>query len=177
MDLPNPDNLRVVFYPDPVLRVRCTPVEAFEPNLKTLADRMLVLMREANGVGLAAPQVAVPIRLFVCNATGRPEDDLICINPRFVELSGAEEREEGCLSLPGVCVVRRRALRAVLQAQDVEGRPFEVVGEEMLARVWQHESDHLDGRLITDNMSSSDEIANRRIIRQLESEYAGPRRR
>lgn len=149
----------------------------FGPDLKALAERMLELMHEGKGVGLAAPQVGVLIRLFVCNATGEPGDDLICVNPRLVELDGAEEKEEGCLSIPGVTVTMRRATDAVMEACDTDGNPCRKTGKDLVARIWQHETDHLDGRLITDNVSMTDEIANRRALKQLEADYAASRQR
>jgi peptide deformylase len=177
MKLPDLDKLAIVHYPDPILKKTCTPVTAFGPDIKALADRMLTLMKEGRGVGLAAPQVGLSLRLFVCNPTGEPEDDMVCVNPEFVELNGAEEKEEGCLSLPGLGVNMRRATRAVMRFCDADGQVREQEGEDLLARIWQHESDHLDGRLITDNMSATDEISNRRAIKQLEADYETPRRR
>jgi len=172
MRLPDLDNLRIVHYPDPVLKKVCAPVEAFGPDLKALADKMLAIMHEAEGAGLSAPQVGIPIRVFVCNPTGEMSDDLICVNPRLIELTGAEEKEEGCLSIPGVSVTMRRATHAVMEALDTDGKPFQKTGQDLEARIWQHEANHLDGRLITDNMATTDEIANRRAVRQLEAEYA-----
>lgn len=172
MRLPDPDNLRIVRYPDPVLKKVCAPVEGFGPELKALAGKMLALMHAAEGAGLAGPQVGILIRLFVCNPTGEPGDDLVCVNPRFIELTGAEEKEEGCLSIPGVSVTMRRATHAVMEAWDTDGKPFQRTGCDLEARIWQHEADHLEGRLITDNMATTDEIANRRAVRQLEAEYA-----
>jgi peptide deformylase len=174
----DPKRLVIVHYPDPILKRICAPVDDFGPELRALADRMLVMMKEGNGVGLAAPQVGIPLRLFVCNPTGEPADDTVCVNPEFVELSGAEEKEEGCLSLPGIGVTMRRAKRAVMKVRNLNGEPEERIGEDLLARIWQHETDHLDGRLIIDKMSTSDEISNRRAIRQLEADYkTSPRRR
>ncbi len=172
MVLPKLETLRIVNYPDPVLKKVCTPVTEFGPELHAFALRMIELMREAEGVGLAAPQVGVPIRLFVWNVTAEPKDSGICVNPEFTELTGAADAEEGCLSLPGVTVTMRRALRAVMRSFDAAGKAFELTGEDLPARVWQHEHNHLDGRLIIDNMSTSDEIANRRAIKQLRAEYA-----
>jgi len=171
MKLPSPIRLRIVFYPDPVLKKPAANVGRFDAELAALAKRMIELMREAKGVGLAAPQVGLGLRVFVCNPTGEPGDDLICINPCFIEMSGGEEREEGCLSIPGVTVNMRRATHVVMTALDVEGKPFQVTGKELCARIWQHEKDHLDGRLIVDNMSATDEIANRRAIKQLQEQY------
>lgn len=177
MKLPDLDKLSVVLFPDPILKKVCTPVTEFGPDLKAFTDRMLALMRDGSGVGLAAPQVGIRIRLFVCNPTGEPKDDMVCVNPQFVDLTGAEEKEEGCLSIPGVNVTMRRAQHAVMMMQDTDGQPLERTGEGLLARIWQHESGHLDGRLITDNMSASDEISNRRVIKQLRADYEQSRRR
>lgn len=177
MKLPSPSRLRIVLYPDPVLMKRAADVVKFNAEVAALARRMLDLMREAKGVGLAAPQVGVGLRLFVCNPTGEPCDDLVCANPRFIELSGGEEREEGCLSIPGVTVTMRRATQVAIEALDVEGTPFQMTGTELRARIWQHEMDHLDGRLIIDNMSATDEIANRRAIKQLQDQYRPRRQR
>ena len=152
--------------------MKCAPVETFDAALAAFVDRMLYLMKDANGVGLAAPQIGLAIRVFVCNPTGEPDGDLVCINPRFLKLDGAEETEEGCLSIPEVDVTMRRATFATLEAYDVHGHAFECSSEGLVARVWQHEADHLDGRLITDNMSATDEIANRRALKQLETDYA-----
>ena len=163
------DKLRIVTYPDPILKKTCIEITDFGPRLKALADRMLELMLGAKGVGLAAPQVGILARMFVCNVTGEPDDNLVCFNPTFAELSGAGEAEEGCLSLPGVTVTMRRATHAVMRAQDATGSVFELTGEDLRARIWQHEADHLDGRLIIDNMSATDEIANRRVLKQLKS--------
>jgi len=176
MKLPSPSRLRIVLYPDPVLKKRAVEVGKFNTEIGALAKRMLELMREAKGVGLAAPQVGVGLRVFVCNPTAEPGDDLVCVNPHFTELFGGEEREEGCLSIPGVTVTMRRATQVVMEAFDVDGKPFQTTGRELRARIWQHETDHLDGRLIIDNMSATDEIVNRRAIKQLQDQYRPSRR-
>lgn len=167
----DPSRLRIVTYPDPILRKKCVVADRRDQGVKALAERMLELMHEAKGVGLAAPQVGVDIRLFVYNITGEPEDNRTCVNPTLEELNGAAEQEEGCLSIPGAAVNMRRATHAILRAEDLEGAPFELTGDDLLARVWQHELDHLNGRLIVDNMSATDEIANRRALKQLREEY------
>lgn len=171
LKLPPLSKLRIVLYPDPILKKKAAAVTEFDPSVKALAERMLELMREDKGVGLAAPQVGIGLRLFVCNPTGEPGDDLVAVNPTLAELTGAEEREEGCLSIPGVTVTMRRAARAVLEAYDPNGRPIRIAQSDLPARIWQHEIDHLDGKLIIDNMSTSDEIANRRALRQLRDAY------
>ncbi|HUU82023.1 MAG TPA: peptide deformylase [Phycisphaerae bacterium] len=165
------DNLGIVFYPDPVLRKTCRPVERFDENLARLVQRMFELMRAGKGIGLAAPQVGVTLRLLICNPTGEPADDMVCINPELTNLIGSEEREEGCLSLPNVSVPMRRAVQARIRAYDVTGKPYERDGTDLLARVWQHENDHLDGRMIIDSMSDSAQLANRRALKQLQAEF------
>ncbi|MHC5111846.1 MAG: peptide deformylase [Planctomycetota bacterium] len=172
-----PSRLTIVLYPAPVLSRDCAPVTEFGPQLRALVNRMYELMHLAKGVGLAAPQVGVPLRLFVFNITGEPKDDSVCINPEFAELEGAVAAEEGCLSLPGITVTMRRAVSAVMRAQDLEGNWLELRGRDLPARVWQHETDHLNGRLIVDNMSPSDEIANRKALKQLKADYKGARSR
>ena len=136
----NTTDLRIVYYPDPVLKRVCAPVDAFGEEVEAISRRMLELMRQGNGIGLAAPQVGLPIRMFVCNHTGEPGDDLVCVNPRFTELTGGAEADEGCLSLPGVTVAMRRATNAVMEAFDANGNPYTVSGVDLQARVWQHEA-------------------------------------
>jgi peptide deformylase len=173
---PETAHLRIVLYPDPVLKKRCAPVTEFDGRLEMMARRMLELMHDGKGIGLAAPQVGVPVRMFVCNDTGEPADDRVFINPQFIELTGAAEMEEGCLSIPGALVTMRRATHAEMRAVDLAGNPVEVAGDDLRARVWQHESDHLEGRLIIDNMSPTDEIANRRVLKQLKGDAGAARR-
>lgn len=168
------DRLRILLYPNPALRRICRPVESFDDQLKTLANRMIALMREQRGVGLAAPQLGVLIRLFICNSTGEPHDDRIWVNPVPVEMEGAAEAEEGCLSIPGINVIKRRATRVVIEAQDIDGKTVRTEATDLLARIWQHEIEHLDGRLVIDDMSEADELTNRRIIKQLETDHASP---
>src|SRR5215211_3289943 len=96
------EDLQIIQYPDPRLKKASLPVEKFDESLKALAARMFQLMREARGVGLAAPQVGQNVRMFVMNHTGEPADDRVYVNPELVDAEGAEEGEEGCLSLPGI---------------------------------------------------------------------------
>ncbi len=164
-------NLSIIKYPDPRLRQRCRAIERFDSSLADLAGRMLTLMREGGGVGLAAPQLGLLVPLFVCNTTGEPEDDEVYVNPVLDGLSGTVEAEEGCLCLPGVVGPITRAQECVIRAVDLQGNPIERSGEDLKARVWQHETDHLDGRLIIDRMSPAAKIANRRAIKHLEQQF------
>jgi peptide deformylase len=164
---------QIVRYPDPRLRRKCEPVETFDPSLATLAARMFEIMRRERGVGLAAPQVGISRLMFVCNPTGKPEDDVVYVNPRLSELVGAVEGEEGCLSFPDVKANVRRAKRCRIQAQDLAGNPIDQLGEDLIARIWQHEMDHLEGRLIVDRMDATDKIANKKLLTDLETAYRG----
>ena len=166
------EDLQIIQYPDPRLKKVSLPVETFDESLKALAARMFQLMREARGVGLAAPQVGQNIRMFVMNHSGDPADDRVYINPELSEAEGSEESEEGCLSLPGlnVRVVRDKNMR--MRARDLEGNDIDQVESGYIARVWQHEFDHLNGTLITDRMGPVAKMAARKILRELEEQYA-----
>ncbi len=166
------DPLKIIKWPDPRLRKRSVPVTRFDDNLRALATQMLDLMRESKGVGLAAPQVGLNLRLFVINHTGKPEDDKVYVNPSLEGPDGAEEAEEGCLSLPEINVAINRSTTLTIKAKDVSGEPFEQTETGFITRVWQHEFDHLDGRLITDYMGPVAKIASRKILKQLEDNYA-----
>lgn len=161
----------IVRYPDPCLRKKSAPVEIFDESLAALADRMFELMQLNRGVGLAAPQVGINLRMFVCNPTGEPADNMVFVNPELSDLSGSVVGEEGCLSLPDVRVLMRRARQCDVTAQDVTGQPISGVYVDLMARIIQHEHDHLDGHLILDRMDGPDRIANRKAITQLEKEF------
>ena len=170
-------NLTVVHYPDPRLREACEPVTRFDDDLKALVKRMLDLMHQGHGVGLAAPQVGVSSRLFVMNITDEEQDDLVFINPEIHDMHGVREAEEGCLSFPEVFAQIRRAAECTIKAQNPDGEPFELTGEGLLCRVWQHETDHLSGTLIVDRMGPSDKIATKKQLKELEAAYREKRRR
>lgn len=166
-----PEELKIIFYPDPRLTRVSDPVERFDESLRDLANRMIELMREARGVGLAAPQVGKNLRMFVANPTGKPEDDRVYINPSLSEAEGEEAGEEGCLSLPGLNVDILRSKRMKIEAQDLDGKPFEQIESGYIARIWQHEFDHLNGVLLLDRMGPSALMAHRRLLRELEDKY------
>ena len=167
----NLDQLAVIHYPDPRLRKPCEPVTKFDDNLAAFARRMLELMHTGRGVGLAAPQVGVLKRMFVMNHSGDPKDDRVLINPEIRDMHGSREAEEGCLSLPEIYAHIRRAARCRIVAQDVNGDPIDVEGEDLLCRIWQHETDHLNGVLILDRMGPSERVASKKRVKELEAEY------
>ena len=172
-DLPS---LRIIRYPDSRLRKACKPVEAFDASLAALAERMFELMRSEEGLGLAAPQVGLPMRLFVCNVSGEPKDNVVFVNPVLSDLSDPGLSEEGCLSIPDVRGTFPRYMKCRIRGFDVAGKPIEFEGSDLAARCWQHECDHLDGRLILDRFSEADKIAARRTLKELEAKYKGPKR-
>jgi peptide deformylase len=135
-------------YGDPVLRMRADDVEAFDEELAGLAERMIALMHDADGVGLAATQVGIVRRLFACTLDG---EDLVLVNPAVTPVGKETETDvEGCLSLGSVRVPVERATRVQVEARDVTGEPVSLELEGTSARVVQHELDHLDGTLMLD---------------------------
>ena len=130
---------------DEVLTKKCREVTEMTPRIKELIEDMLETMYDANGVGLAAPQVGILKRIVVIDTTG--EDPYILINPRIVETSGEQTGNEGCLSVPGKCAVVTRPNYVKAVALDVSRKEIEVEGTELLARAICHELDHLDGHL------------------------------
>ena len=128
-------------------------------------------MFEARGVGLAAPQVGVTVRLFVASPTFDPADRRVFVNPRIISAEGHEENEEGCLSLPGItCKVKRSSIVTV-QGTNLDGETFEETVEELASRAYQHETDHLDGRLIIDRIGSVARLARRHALKELERQF------
>ena len=139
--------MNLILYPDPILRQICEPVEHFDSTLQDLLDEMLVLMREGNGIGLAAPQVGISKRLFVCEIA---EKQIGIINPTIRNGRGITDMEEGCLSLPGMKASITRKQRLCLSGYDFNGQKVEFAMTDLWARVAQHELDHLNGVLICD---------------------------
>jgi peptide deformylase len=135
-------------YGDPVLRMKANQVEAFDEELEQLAERMLALMHDADGLGLAATQVGIVRRVFVFNDNG---EDRVVVNPVLTRVSKETEvSEEGCLSLGPVRMPVERPLEVTLEGFDLDGEPLHLELEGLSARVVQHETDHLEGTLIID---------------------------
>ena len=139
-------------YGDEVLTKKCKEVKEMTPRTRELIEDMLDTMYEANGVGLAAPQVGVLKRIVVIDVSEEREEPFVLINPRIVESSGEQTGQEGCLSLPGKCgnVTRPNYVKAV--ALDADMQPIEVEGTELLARAICHELDHLDGHMYVEKV-------------------------
>src|SRR5687768_9501254 len=137
-----------------VLHKPASPVADVTPEIETLIDDMIQTMYAAPGIGLAAPQVGVPLRIFVCDiSVGRnPADLLTFVNPEFVERDGMQLEEEGCLSVPGFNATVARPSRAILKGLNRQGEEQQVEAAGLLARCFQHEMDHLDGTLFVDRL-------------------------
>lgn len=149
--------MQIVNYPHPALRWKSREVSRIDDALRGIVAEMCELMHAANGIGLAANQVGLPLRLFVANLSDDVEhaEDRVFINPQIVKRRGLIVGEEGCLSLPGLFADVPRAASIVVEAFDLEGRPFRAELREMPARVVQHEADHLDGILFIDRLEAS----------------------
>lgn len=141
---------KILTEPNPTLHKVCRPVTDFNRRLHTLLDDMADTLVEANGVGLAAPQVGILRRVVVVD-TG--EGILELVNPELIETSGEQEGAEGCLSVPGKYGLVKRPMVAKVRAQDRDGQWFEAEGEELTARCFCHELDHLDGHMYTELVS------------------------
>ncbi len=160
---------------DPVLREPAKPVETFDRKLRELAKDMVETMYAAPGVGLAGPQVGVSLRLFVFDdgQTG----PLFVANPELLEAEGEAVEEEGCLSIPGPYHPTARAKRIRCRGHDVKGRPFDMTGEGLLARIFQHETDHLLGMLYIDRLDDEGRRSVLAELRRIELGLEEPRPR
>jgi peptide deformylase len=160
----------IVKYGDPVLETKAARVEVFgTPELRKLVDDMFQSMYAAHGVGLAAPQIGISQQIAVidCSNAERPEEKIVLINPEILSSEGSQTSEEGCLSLPGFREQVTRGKHVTVRAQDVNGTWFETSGEDLLARAFLHETDHLNGTLFINHISVLKRDLIKRKIRKL----------
>ena len=150
-----PNLVKVRLYPDPVLRERAGPVSQFDPTISSLIERMAQTMYDSKGVGLAAPQIGVSLRVVVADVG---EGLTAIVNPEIVADNGEESMEEGCLSVPGAQVEIPRIRSIVVKGLDEEGRELTLRAKNLLARVIQHEIDHLNGVLIIDSIPGEERL-------------------
>jgi len=146
--------LPILKFGEAPLHERAAEVGGLTPDIQRLIDDMIETMYAAPGIGLAAPQVGVSLRIFVVDlSVGRKADDLVVlVNPEFLELEGVQIEEEGCLSVPGFNATVARPMRAVVSGLDRNGETITIEGKDLLARAFQHEMDHLDGKLFLDRV-------------------------
>jgi len=171
--------VQIIYYPHPTLRHVSKPVKRVDAELRRMIGQMLELMYEHKGVGLAANQVDLPYRLFVMNPTGDPKEEeqqYVFINPVLTRPKGSVEGEEGCLSIPRVYGDVIRAERITIDAYTLEGKQFKAEVQGMFARIVQHETDHLDGKLFVDRLGETGRMAVREGLEELEIEFASKRK-
>lgn len=162
--------LPIVKYGDPILTQEAAPVTNIDGELARFVENMFETMYDANGVGLAAPQVALGKKLFVmdCSAGRDKSERIVCINPQITETRGVIVREEGCLSFPGVYVEVERPEVVTVTALDVNGREFSLEATELAARCILHEADHLFGKVFLDYLSPlKRDLIKRRIKKKI----------
>lgn len=180
--------LSIVRYPEPVLRAKCRPVSQVTPEIRKLADDMIETMRDANGVGLAAPQVAVDVQLAVIDCShnpdcitflkvnGQPAEmvkhmPVVFMNPQLQLGSAKETAEEGCLSFPGLRGDIRRSETITVTFMNLKGETETWETDGLLARAFQHEIDHLNGVLFIDRMSAAAKVGLKRKLNRLMAEW------
>lgn len=162
---------KIVHYPHPALRHKSKPVASIDKQLQLNIGEMKELMYEAKGLGLAAPQVALPYQLLVMNVTGdpkQPEREEVYLNPQIVERKGVMEDEEGCLSFPGLYQNVRRSETIKVRAYNLKGELVEKVVSDLESRAWQHEIDHLNGVLFIDMMGPIAKMLARSSVKNFE---------
>jgi peptide deformylase len=166
--------LEVVVYPDPILRRGGAAVTQFDASLRELAARMFEAMYAEGGVGLAAPQVALAQKLLVLNPSGDRNDrtgELVLLNPKITRKKGRAFGEEGCLSFPGIHADVERWVDITVEYQDLDGVAQTMQCSGWLARIVQHELDHLDGVLFVDRLTPADKLRVRSKLDELEQRY------
>jgi peptide deformylase len=169
--------MEILIYPDPVLRRGGQPVTAFDASLSDTSKRMLEAMYRYRGVGLAAPQVGLEVDLLVLNPTGEPSDraeEMVLCNPKITSRKHLEWGEEGCLSFPGIYADIERHRDIVVTYRDLQGGEQTMPATGFLARVIQHEMDHLEGVLFVDRLTPVDRIRVKSKLLELERGYGAP---
>lgn len=147
---------KIRIYPDPILKVVTQKVEKIDDNIKKVVKKMFKIMKEEDGVGLAANQAGFNLNILIAQL---PDDEpYILINPEITEMEGEDLMDEGCLSFPGITIYIKRAAKIKIKGINLEGKNIEYNAEGMLARVFQHEVDHLNGKTIIDYLSPEEFI-------------------
>jgi len=172
--------MRIVEYPHPALRHVSKSIKRVDAELRDIVREMFELMYDAKGIGLAANQVDLPLRLFICNVESDPaakDLEQVFINPVISDRKGTAEAEEGCLSIPGLYAPVKRAEQIKITAYSLAGEKVEGEIDGLFARVVQHETDHLDGILFTDRLSTTGEMTARDALAEFEYKFRDARER
>ena len=144
--------------PDPVLRQKTKKVPGVDPSIRKLIKNMIETMYEANGVGLAAPQVGVSLRIAVICLPEEDAEEIVLINPEIIKKTGEREIEERCLSVPGYAGMVKRAVSVTAKARDINFKEFRIKADGLLAQALEHEIEHLQGLLYVDHLTSPDSL-------------------
>lgn len=163
---------KIVYLPDDCLRKVAKEVETFDSQLQVLIDDMFDTMYDARGVGLAAPQIGISLRLSVIDVIGDKSQQIVIINPEIIASEGQKEFEEGCLSVPGAYDKVIRAEKVTVRALDRNGKSFEIKADGLLAECLQHEIDHLNGKLFIDLLSPLKRALARKKLDKFKRQHA-----
>jgi peptide deformylase len=166
--------VKIVRFPHPALRYKAQPVKLVDNEVRKVIDALRDLTYQNEGLGLAAPQLAVPLQIFFMNPTGekaQQHEERVFLNPVITLREGSIEKEEGCLSFPELYQNVRRAMKIQVKAYDPEGNPIDLILDDLPARIVQHETDHLHGKLFIDYFSTIGKLASRGMISQFEREF------
>lgn len=158
------EKCKLTRYPAQILKQKAKPVEEINDDIRQLADRMIDIMVESSGIGLAAPQANVSLRMFVISLESTKEDAIVFINPTIETAGTVETMQEGCLSLPGIYTNIKRPARVKVTATDLDGNEFTIEATELMSKCIQHEYDHLEGKTIVDRMSMVAKIKYRKAL-------------
>jgi len=162
------EKCRITHYPAGVLRSRAEPVDEINDNIHRFVDKMVDIMLKNKGVGLAAPQVGVSLRLFIISLDGSRENVKAYVNPTVTPTGQLEAIDEGCLSVPGIYTKIRRYKQCEVTATDLDGNEFTDQAEGLYARALQHEYDHIEGITVVNRMGQAARIVHRRQLKKLE---------
>ncbi len=162
------EKCRLTHFPAGVLAQRAKPVEKIDDNIRRLVDKMIDLMLKNKGVGFAAPQAGVSLRLFIISLDGSRESVRVYVNPTVVPTGELDAIDEGCLSVPGIYTKIRRYKKCKVTATDLDGNEFKDQAEGLYARALQHEYDHIEGMTIVNRMGQTARIAHRKQIKKLQ---------
>jgi peptide deformylase len=167
--------MEILTYPNPILRRKAGPIKEIDSEIIRIAQEMLDAMYDVFGIGLAAPQVGFSKRLVVMDIADDKTGERVFINPYIIEEKGEIIEEEGCLSFPGMMgqIIRSQCITVI--AYNLKGQKLKIEAEDLLSRAWQHEIDHIDGRLFIERMTPESAVANKQKIKEFELDYQNGR--
>lgn len=168
------ENCRITHYPTPVLSQKAENITTIDDNIRRLVAKMAEIMFQNTGIGLAGPQVGLPLRIFIVCLDGNKENIRVYINPTVTPSGELDVTEEGCLSVPGIHAKIRRYKTCTVTATDLDGNEFTDEAEGLYARCLQHEYDHIEGITIVDKIGSAAKIAHRKTLKKLKEKYDKP---